>query len=131
MPLLTLPRLPLAQNSRAQKGAFAVMLLVFASLCMVLALPTSASANQGERMLKLASLTGEHGGDIGRAQAIAIAKQGGGGKVLKVMLRKGHYAVKLLTPKGRVKVVKVDRASGALLKRKPRVMAADAPLAPR
>lgn len=128
MPLLKLLRFQVfqtryGQTSCAQKRLFVGMkrgaVVVITSLFLALALPAGASVN------------GEHTGDIGRAQAVGIAKQRFGGKVLKVVPRKGHYAVKLLTAKGRVKVVKVDRTTGALLKRKPRIMAADAPIAPR
>lgn len=45
---------------------------------------------------------------IGPAQAVKIAKQRHGGKVLKVSREGAMYRVKLLLPSGKVKVVYID-----------------------
>lgn len=65
-------------------------------------------------------LVAEPSSHISKQHAIAVVKENFGGKVLKAKLIKqpnvSFYRVKLLTKKGRVKLVRVDSRTGEILK---------------
>lgn len=101
------------------------------SLCLITLILTSAETRAKDHSLFKASSKHSHAESyfllasndlISVDQAIEIAKQGRDSKVLKVGKKtQGNrevYRIKLITPKGRVRVMLVDAHSGELLKGK-------------